>query len=246
VARVLVIDLETTGFDPKTCDITEVGLVLWDTERRKPLVCESHYAKVGVPLPVEIIEITGIWDDDLTEFGLAPGSLLEHIENKIKALHPAYLVGHNINMFDRPFLLEQFYKHGVPCEYTRGLPVLDTRTDLPFKAEPDSRKLKHLAAEHGFLNPFSHRALFDAMATAKLMDFYPFDEIVALSRIPLVVVRAIVSYDQRDLAKAQKYMWEKLGDLSFPKCWVKLVRENQLEKEIATCKAAGFQSVRIK
>lgn len=245
--RVLVFDLETQGFEAGKDRITEIGAVLWDTDRKKPLLCMSEllWSPEYPPQSEEILRVTGITDDELKEFGYCPQLMIDKLNDMAANGKADFLCGHNINNFDKPFLLAWATIYGVAITKIKELPVLDTRTDLPFPVEPDSRKLKHLAADHGFLNPFAHRALFDSLTTAKLLSMYDINAVIELSKIPMAVMRALVSYDQREMAKTARYMWEKCGDKTFTKCWVKLVRQNKIDEEMAACKAAGFQSVQI-
>jgi hypothetical protein len=110
----------------------------------------------------------------------------------------------------------------------------------------DSMRLMHLAASHGFLNPFSHRALFDVMTMLKIMSEYSFEEVLLQSKVPFVIARALVDYDNRQLAKDARFNWEKIGEETFPKQWVKQVRENKLAAEQAAAEAKGFKVVRIR
>ena len=124
-----------------------------------------------------------------------------------------------------------------------GLPWIDTRVDLPHKFEPESHKLKHLATDYGFINPFPHRALTDCLTMLKICSNFTFEEILEYRSIPWVVIRADVSYNDRQLAKDARFSWEKLGEKNYPKCWVKKIKINKLEE---LRKAYTFPIVEIK
>lgn len=244
MTRVLGLDIETSGLNKDTDRIIEFGCVLWEVESKKPLLIHSSILKEkDCPyVTPEITKLTGISESMLTEFGADPSVYLHLIGGICKAHDVKYLVAHNGKNFDYPFLIECLKRNGRSDSPLVSLPLIDTRWDLPFKEEPESRKLKHLAPDHGFINPFSHRAVFDVLTMLRIMSFYDFNEVVALSKIPFITVKAEVSYDNREKAKAQKYIWEKAGDKVYPKSWVKLLRENEWDAEVKKC---DFPVVRL-
>jgi DNA polymerase III epsilon subunit-like protein len=248
--RLLGLDLETTGLDNATDRITEIGLVLWDSDKNAPikiwqdfLIDDGIRKKLKNPEIVDMIQrVCGLTPEILEEFGKSPELVLGAIETIAKDFQIDYVVAHNGENFDKPFLLAELSRHAVVCDTFRSLPWIDTRADIPFPTEPDSRKLKHLALDCGFINPFAHRAVFDVLTMLRVLSHYQLEEVIAYSKVPFVTVRAVVSYDDREKAKSQRYSWEKLGERSYPKMWVKRIKENQLEKEKAAC---NFQVVRI-
>lgn len=250
--RLLGIDFETTGFDTANDRITEIGAVLWDVEEKRPLHLSSiflyapDYDQKLTPETVGMMQrVCGITPEMLKEFGTPPQDGLSLVETLCNRHAPEFIVAHNGANYDRPILISELDRHGLSCNALRSLPWIDTRTDLPFEQEPDSRKLKHMAGDHGFLNPFAHRAVFDVLTMLRVLSHYDIAKVVEYARQPSVVLRALVDYAQRDLAKAQRYSWEKIGDKVFPKCWVKLVKEGQMPQEIEACKKTGFKAVRI-
>lgn len=243
--RILGLDLETTGFDTANDRITEVGAVLWETDTKKPLVLINDYLYDAsyAPLSDEVVRVTGITDEVLKEFGTAPGPGLERLDKFCAYAKVEYIVAHNGENFDKPLLMSELVRNGLEAPVLRSLPWIDTRNDIPFGQEPDSRKLKHLAGDHGFLNPFAHRALFDVLTMLKVLSQYDIEKVIEYSKIPFITVRAVVSYDDRQLAKDRRFSWEKLGTETYPKWWVKKIKMDQLEKEAKDC---PFQIVEIK
>lgn len=244
MARVLGLDFETTGLDLKNDRVTEIGYVLWDTEEKKPLQIVNKFLWdfAYPPITEEITRLTGITQDLLTEFGVEPRSVWDGLAEFCGTTKVEYIVGHNGENFDKPFLLAELDRAGLQHAYLRGLPWIDTRTDLPFLQEPDSRKLRHLALDAGFINFFEHRAVFDVLTMLRVMGHYDFATIVEESKIPFVTVRAMVSYEDRELAKAQRFSWEKCGDKTYNKQWVKRIKLNKLDAEKAKC---NFQLVQL-
>jgi DNA polymerase-3 subunit epsilon len=241
--RVLGFDLEATDLDTATARITEVGAVLWDVPARVPLMISNHlcwgedYPSVFTPEVSAMVErVCKFTPAMLTEFGGDPKEVLQNLENMARNGGAQYIVAHNGEGYDKPLLLAELDRHGVEAPYLRSLPWIDTRTDLPFVTEPDSRKLKHLAGDHGFINPFSHRAVFDVLTMMRIFGHYDIREIIEHQSIPFVTLRALVSYDNRQMAKDQRFSWEKVGDKTYPKMWVKRVKANKLEEEKKACK----------
>lgn len=242
---VLGLDLETTGLSPVDNRVTEIGYVLWDTQKSYPLLMESHF--VGSPEVIrqnlqEIVNITGISCDILESYGSLSEDVCKKLDNFLILHNPKYIIAHNGDAFDKPFLLEEFKRSGVTEKRVDTIPWIDTRFDLPYEKNPRSMHLNHLAMDEGFINPFPHRALTDVLTMLRVMSKFDFDSILAYKTIPWVYVRALVSYDDRDKAKQQKYMWEQVGDRKFPKSWVKKLKQSYLETERKKC---DFEIVEI-
>ena len=231
---VLGIDLETTGLDTANDRITELGYVLWEIDTSTPvgivnsLIYEESMEPRFTPEAVEMMErVCGITVPMLHTFGIHPDQAIDQLLAVVQLYKPEYVIGHNWENFDGPMLAMELKRQGGVL----NLPSIDTRTDLPFATEPDSRKLKHLALDCGFINPFPHRAVTDVLTMLKVLSHYPIEQVIEYSKIPWITVRADVKYEQRELAKARRYSWEKLGEKTYSKCWVKRIKENTLEQE---------------
>jgi DNA polymerase III subunit epsilon len=244
MTRVLGLDFETTGLDTSKDRIIEVGAILWEVETKRPLVTLGllYRDETTPPLTEETVRITGITDDNLKEFGTAPKPNLEWLDKFCHTHRVEYLVAHNGNSFDKPLLMAELDRYGLPAPTLRSLPWLDTRWDLPFATEPDSRKLKHLALDVGVVNSFPHRALTDVFTMMLVLSHYPFDDVVAASKIPMILVRAMVEFKDKEKAKAKQYRWTEVGEYKRPGCWIKLIRENKFEDEKKLC---DFPVIRI-
>lgn len=246
---VLGYDLETTGLDTQTDRIIEVGAVIWDTEKNVPIEIYSQFVKPDpsvLPLKEEIINLTGISDEYIEALGVDTITVMAHIQGMCTRHKVEYIIAHNGEGYDKPLTYAELSRCGIGGDFClRILPWVDTRSDLPFKIEPSSRRLMHLAGEHGFLNPFSHRAVFDVLTMLKVMSHYDFNEVAAQSKIPWATARALVGYEDREKAKEMRFSWEKIGEKTYTKMWVKKIRENQVEKEQAAAEAKGFKIIRI-
>ena len=244
--RILFFDIETSGVDFEKDRIIELGASLWDwIPEPRPLVNYEKLIKIDSKLEPVITELTGITDEILEEFGGIPPFVFQDFIHFVERHSVDYFFTHNGKAFDMPFLFEEFKRANLNYKVIEKITVLDSRFDLPFKKDPASRKLAHLAAEHNICpQKFSHRALADALTTARLVACYDIDKIIEYSAIPFIAIRAVVSYEQRQLAKDAKFSWEKVMDKTYPKLWVKLIKADQWEVEVEKWKPQ-FQIVKL-
>ena len=158
----VVVDVETTGWQPEEAEITEIGAVRFGSGQ--PAAEFSALVNPGAPIPENITELTGITDAMVRQ---AP---------PISAVMPGFLafargsvvVAHNAP-FDIGFLT-------AACGGCRlswpAFPVVDTaalaRTVLGETEVPDC-KLATLAGYFQARTRPCHRALPDAMATAEVL-----------------------------------------------------------------------------
>jgi DNA polymerase-3 subunit epsilon len=158
-----VVDVETTGFTPADCGITEIGAVRVHGGR---VVAEfSSLVNPGTPVPGNIEELTGIGDEMLAGAPavatVLPG-LLAFAEGSVLAAHNA--------RFDLSFLTAACEGAGLPWP---TFAVVDTvqlaRHLMVVPDEVPDCKLGTLAEFFGTLAQPSHRALADARATAGIL-----------------------------------------------------------------------------
>lgn len=248
--RLLGLDFETTGLDTGSERIIEIGAALWDSDTNTPLVSIGHYLydqgiqdRLDQPDVADMIQrVSKLTPAIVKEFGMLPAATLAWLEGFCVSHGVNYVVAHNGTNFDKPLLMAELTRHGVEAPFLRSAPWIDTRTDIPFPVEPDSRRLKHLALDCGFMNSFPHRAIFDVLTMMKVLSHYDLDKVIEYSKIPFITVRAMVGYEDRQLAKDRRYAWEKIGEKTYAKSWVKLIKENKFEEEKAQ---APFPVVKI-
>lgn len=98
-----VFDFETTGLDPYTCKILEIGaLKVREGQPDEQFTCLINW---GIPVPENITEITGITQQEIDEKGIAPDTARKQFKEFIETLP---LIGHNIRNFDLNFLAQFF------------------------------------------------------------------------------------------------------------------------------------------
>jgi len=218
--KILGVDTETEGLDPKKHKITEIGMCLYDTDAKAPVRVSGFLVKGGL-ITAEIERITGITQTMLDTYGVSPEAGLSAIYGL--AQQAEMLCGHNFP-FDKAFLNAEAKRQGKALI---ALPHIDTRTDLPPEAykKGKSASLRYLAADHGFCYD-AHRAVNDVLATLKLLSMYDLDTVIKRSQIPNVEVRAVVDYDDRLLAKERGYYWK-----SELKQWRRPMKLNEVDAE---------------
>lgn len=234
----LGLDFETTGKDPQTARITEVGAVLKDCLTGEVLVSLSQlvYDKDYPSLSQEVVDVTGITDDMLKEKGIP-------LMDALDALHGLMdladcVMAHNAQ-YDRTVYETEMHRKGLE---PRLKVWVCTLTEVPYAEKYGCKRLSHLALDHGIVVDPSklHRAVGDVELMFELLEKggYTMEMIMDYRAIPSVIVRAKVSYDDREKAKARRYSWEKVDNLMFPKQWVKKMKSNKVDQERAE---AGFE-----
>jgi DNA polymerase-3 subunit epsilon len=160
-ATFVVVDLETTGGSPATCEITEVGAVKF---RGGELLGKFQtLVNPGVPIPPEITYLTGI-----TEAMVWPAPRIEEVLGPLVAfIGDGVIVGHNVR-FDLGFLAAAMGRHGWTrftntVVDTCGLARRLVRDEVP------NCKLATLADHFRAGHKPTHRALDDAWATAEVL-----------------------------------------------------------------------------
>ncbi len=225
------LDLETSGLNADTDEILEIGLCLWDTDEKKPLKMESLLIKDNAhKVNSESYGVNHISQFDLEQFGTTYDLAMARVE--VFFVKADYVVAHNGNLFDKPFLLKNIERRigpKLPDKYW-----IDTSVDIIYPEKIKTRSLSYLATEHGFMNPFAHRALFDVLTMLRILSFYDIEEVVAISRQPNILLQAIGQKPWDDGGKSNDeirshgYRWD-----GGSKKWLKTIKEGQLEQEIA-------------
>ncbi|WP_459476271.1 DNA polymerase III subunit alpha [Clostridium saccharoperbutylacetonicum] len=155
-----VLDLETTGFSPRTEKITEIGIM--KIKDGKILDKFSTFVNPQKPIPMRVVEVTKITDDMVSSAETIEKvfpKMLEFIEGSV-------LVAHNAE-FDINFLKHNAKVLGYDFDFT----YVDT---LPLAQDvfPDfkSYKLGRIAKNLGIKVEVAHRALDDVDTTVKVFN----------------------------------------------------------------------------
>lgn len=217
----MIIDLETTGLNSSSEVIAEIGLLEFacsDTFEN-PSITRMHSGLQDPkrPLTPEIIAITGL-TDELLKGRSIDWKLINHMLSNAD-----FYIAHNMQ-FDRGFLQEsgevdpQVFQKPWACSQRH----IDWSTHSPGK----SFALNYLAADHGFVNPFAHRALFDCATTYRLVQSHLAELFHRSQQKEFLVAATFAPFEKKDLLKERKYRWD-----GAKKVWSKVLIESDLPVE---------------
>jgi DNA polymerase III epsilon subunit-like protein len=223
----LALDFETSGLDPLTCVVREVGAVLWSTAQHRQLESAGFLVKSSVPVTAEESAIHHITPAAIDKFGFQTGESLQNIISMLE-MADAFL-GQNIVRFDHQVLINWAIKENFPSpivDYIRKKLVIDTLFDIP---GVEGKKLQYMLADHGKLNPFPHGGITDALSTIVLIEEHTpedgnIDPIVNRAKSPTLILQSHQNRSNNADAKKLKFRWQP----DF-KIWWKAVKEQDLE-----------------
>lgn len=227
--NILGLDFETTGLDPKQDRITEIGAVLWEWETSTPLALLSTLVDPERPIPPEIMKLTGITDEMIANYGRKESDAMAELHTLYQSAQ--FVMAHNGTTFDKLFFDVAASRLSW---FDANKSWLDTKTDIRYPEAITVRNLRHLASEHNFLNPFSHRAVFDVLTMLKIASNYDLEAMIARSQEATVYLRALVSFDDKEKAKARGYYW-----CGPQRIWWRAFKESDAVAEVQAC---GFQT----
>lgn len=236
----LGLDFETTGLDASKDSVTEVGAILWDMPKNAPLLFYHTFVDSGTLITPEIEAISGINNAMLYEYGRGEQVVAKELQDLI--IKAQAICAHNAP-FDRRFLIALFEKCGLSVP---EIPWVDSAVDIPFPKQITTRKLTHLAAEHGFVNPFPHRAITDVLTMMRIVGGYDYKEISSFAGQPNISIRAKITYGEphfeayKEFAKSNGFKYHKTINDMTVNYWLKNIKENQFESEKEKCGKAGF------
>lgn len=155
--RFTVLDLETTGLNPKTDKIIEIGAIL--VENGNVIGTYETLINPGCKLNEKVKELTNITDEQLKS---AP-YLEEVLDDFYAFADTECIMGHSI-LFDYSFLKRAFVNHGKTFERSG----IDTLRIARCCLQELPKKNLNVLCEHFGIELKPHRALSDVMATYEL------------------------------------------------------------------------------
>ena len=221
----VILDLETTGIDPRQDQVIEVGILEFamisthapaaDGVLKAELIgANSGLEDPGRPLPAETTAITGLSDE------LLAGRKVDWAQVRQILSRASIVIAHNA-AFDRGFLIRRPELAGLQLHWACSIKHIDWHRH-GFK----TRALNYLAADHGFVNPFAHRALFDCATTFRVVTPY-LDELVRRSHLREFLVSATgAPFETKDMLRARGYRWNQDA-----RVWAKTLLEDEIEEE---------------
>ena len=163
--KIIWFDIETTGFNIFQNSIIEIAAI--DNKERKFQSLVSY----DRPLPKKITQITNITDEML----LSQPSITTVLQNFVKFIKSdvdpnkvTYMIGHNINSFDIPFVKAQCAKYNI--KFPRVHTIDTMRMSQYILVDQYSHSLAALCDLFGVSNSNAHRAMSDVNATRVIFD----------------------------------------------------------------------------
>ena len=225
----LVVDVETTGLDPRKDEIIELAMTpfTYGLDGRVFLVGATFQGlrQPTVAITPEITAITGITNE------MVAGHTIDLTEVSRVAAPASLIIAHNA-AFDRRFL-ERFSDVFTTKPWACSLSQVD------WAAEGfEGTKLAYLAQASGFFYE-RHRAMHDCLATVELLASpLPRSRVTGLTRLldaarlPTWRIWAEHSpFDLKDVLKARGYRWNGDGGPQ-PKAWYVDVPDAQRDSEL--------------
>lgn len=227
MTNVTILDTETDGFKAGQDKTVEVGAILYNIEEAAPLATFSTLIKQPTN---KAAEVNGISEPLLQAspayFAMARAVVSEFIHDSTAIL------AHGV-AFDRGFIqASNLLKTDGSCDK----PWVCTLRHVQWPKKSSSKSLTAIALAHGVAVVAAHRAITDCDILARLLTRvsemgHSLPKLLALAMEPRFLVEALVSYDNRHLAKKAGFEWDQNPD--YPKKWLREVTELEL-KEVTT------------
>lgn len=224
--NIIFLDLETTGFlEDEPFRITEIAWAVYDVIVRRVVRCHSALVcelPAGYQVTADIYDLTGLDSRTICDYGTK-------LEEQLAILRPhmeSAMCMFQRGDFDEKALTKECDRLGLTLP--KKVWINDVY-DIDYPASFKGRHLSHVAADHGFLNPFAHTAMGDVMTLIKVMQMggYDLEDAYESAKSPVVAVQALVSFDNKDLAKQAGFSWD-----ADHKIWFKRMREHRVQETV--------------
>jgi DNA polymerase-3 subunit epsilon len=213
----LIVDVETTGLNPDEDSIIEIGFLEFRYGNASSPKISAMYSGLedpGRPLSAEITRLTGLNDEILKDQRI-DWPLVEKYWSRASVV-----IAHNAE-FDRGFLRATPTLKDKPKHWACSIRHIDWRAK-----NFSSMKLQYLAADHGFTNPFAHRALFDCATTFRLVEPHVKELVEASYEAEFEVFAVGSPFETKDILKSSGYRWD-----AERRVWRKRVGTHRIQDE---------------
>lgn len=213
----IILDVETTGLDCNKDKIIEIGILKIALNNNYQAKLVSLYSQLEDPneiIPDTIENITGITNFILKNQKIDWNKIREDLTNS------SFVIAHNMP-FDRSFIEKIEILKDLKIHWACSQKHIDWQKH-GFK----SRALNYLACDHGFINPFPHRALFDCATTFKLISPYIKELLEKSHEHEYELIANNAPFSLKDKLKENGYIWN-----SSKKVWFKNVFQSNLDEE---------------
>ena len=194
-----VFDTETTGKDPTTCRLLEIGIVLF--ERGQVVNVFNWMVNPECEIPEEVVKLTGITQDDVKDAKTFP----EIAKDVLKAFEGHGIVAYNI-AYDRTVLTRYFKACGL--EWPRENPTIDPLVFADYFYKNQRNSLGLVCERLGISLVGAHRACHDAEATGKVL--YALNDQFGL---PSDLESLLIVQTQWERENVQRRAWRKTNEI---------------------------------
>jgi len=239
LGRGVVLDTETTGRDPATDRIIELGLAAFtfDRETGEPVEILGTYNSLedpGIPIDPAATRVNGITDEMVKGHRIDDGTVEKFVASA------DLVIAHNAG-FDR-----EFCERRMP--FFKDLAWACSRTQIDWEAEGiGGTKLDYIAFRMGFFYD-AHRAEIDCLALLEVLARpLPVSgargllQLLEASKQRQVRVWATdAPFEKKGVLAARGYRWGD-GTQGKEKAWYILIPEDKLEEELAWLRANVYR-----
>jgi len=199
VSRALIIDTETNGLED-TAEVIEVGAILYSVENQ----CALQEMSTLLPAvkneaePINRIKVAAL-DEIMLTRSVSFAMELLFVMSKAADVY----VAHNSEFDSKKVFSDTRF---LPLA---SLPWVCTMSDFKWPlAAREQGSLINIALDHGIGVASAHRALTDCRLIAALFDcMADLQEMFAVAMRPKGMFQALVSYDEREMAKQAGFRW---------------------------------------
>lgn len=164
-SNIIIFDLETSGLSFKDDQPIEIGAIRLKDGKKIDEIDLFIKINNGGKLDSEIVRLTGITDEILTNDGVTEAQAVDRLIDFFGGMQETLFIAHNAQ-FDITFLLEMFNRHNLKLSNYK---VLDTLTVYKDRA-PYPHKLSNAIEFYKIENvQNSHRAIDDVRALHKVL-----------------------------------------------------------------------------
>lgn len=227
---IVVLDVETTGFDPNENALTELGLtsLLYSPSLGKItsiVASGSWYQDPMHPIPTVVQELTGITDDCVRGKKIEFKDISSFFSGNTS---DPLVIAHNA-AFDRSFA--EKYIEGFPTDLRWACSIKQVNWSA---AKFSSKMLEYILIKLGFFYD-GHRANTDTLALSFVFMQRPelLNELVQNSSKRTVIIRAFNSpYNVKDQLKDKGFTWSPDDNGSHQKHWYITCEESNLAEQM--------------
>ena len=166
--KILVLDLETTGFSRDWDYIIEIAGVMYDADTDAVLDEFHEYIKPAKKIPVKVVELTGITDQKVKNCR-SEREVMADFAEWIAIERPDIILGHNCKAFDLSFIRKKCERYHIGWYETEIIDTLTIARDLAKKGRILVLNCKQeTLAEYFGIKYNAHSALNDVRALIQI------------------------------------------------------------------------------